>query len=684
MSDITKAFEILVSMDPSQATGAFKSIVDSQEKTTSSFEKFLDIGAKFNQLWELIGKGADVVLGLAGSVSDLADSGGELNEVEGNFKKLAASAGIAGDDFLTTIKKVTDGNISLKETAALSSAAIVQGFSGEQITSAFKFAQQLSDQGKGNVEDLFSTITESTAKGRTASLAAFGIIAESGASAAQVFDLINEKVSNAGEGFFNFGDNLKSISTSFVDFKDRVGQALNQSEAFQKVVQFITDEVTDFVGAFDFSQIGLAFDYIIKAGFAVAESLGIDFSDIKKTILSTFAGGNEFVKSFILNSIDAFGLLRKTVANTFNDLLTLLGDAFAGFAEFYNSIKFGAASIGVAFDNAWITMKTGLFSAISAMVEQVDYFAEKFPKIAEVLGLQDNGLIGEAKNTIKEVFEEASKGAEQAKEANKLFLEELASDLDRTTSNASKVFEGFKIDTSQYDTQLEDLTTKLKDIAPELIDNATKGVSESTRKGIDELRAEMKGVEDDEKRRIKEHEETVKESYKREAKAAEEAFSFAQSQEEKAFKRSQEDAFEAYKEQLLKDRRFQTGEGTFTTFRGNVNEEEKALYEKALKEFRRKQEDSLDLFKFEQKKKEIDLENVPKIDINRDETADEVKKLVDIQESTAKKAEQSQKQTVFKLKIDPTGNSALDILLENLLATAEVRAEAELVEVIAG
>lgn len=715
MSDITKAFEILVSMDPSQATGAFKSIVDSQEKTTSSFDKFLDFGAKFNQLWELIGKGADAVKALASGVIDLADSGGELNEVEGNFKKLAAGAGIAADEFNKTVKEMTDGSLSLREQMALTSEAIVKGLTNDQILAAYELAQKRADAGIGTIAENFNQAVDVIQKGAPRAAAALGVFVTEAESADSRAQKLRDVSATLGEGFFNFGDNLKSIITTIGDFKDRIGQAFNQSEAFQEIVELITDAVTEFGNSFDFAEIAKSFDFLIKASSSVLNAFGIDFNKIKGIFNTTFSGGLETVKSFTIGTVKATGEAFISIAKSFNSIIDGLNKVSGAFALFYNGVKYGFAQVGTFLEEVWKGTENELTGMLVRVLGRVDEFAAA---TSGVFGFEATEQITQLANALNNVYIEGSKGVAQLRKDNEAFLDELGADLEKNAEKAGHVYDGLKIDVPKATAGLDGIISTVSAIAPTIIDNASEGMAEATKKGYAEMKAAAEQFEKEEKERIKRLEDVTIGAFKKEIEQKKELFEIGLSADEKRFRREQEDNLELYKKELETRREFRIDNMTGIRFSGNVDQRELELREKALKEFRRSQEDAFDLFKQEQRKKErteaeklaeefknlVDSEKKKNQDylerVQRGEIAPEQAtelttdntEMVDsmegvgekVEKLTQKVAEQSQKQTVFKLKIEPTGNSALDVLLENLLATAEVRAEAELVEVIAG
>jgi hypothetical protein len=691
MSDVAGAFKILVQAQPDQAINAFRDVLDATNKASSGVSSWTDKVLGMNQAWELgskvMGVASSAVSSMGGAFVDLASRGGEFNELKSSFEGLAAGAGISAQGIVDSIKNISDGTVTVKESMTLANRAIVAGFSGPDIETAFKFAKKLSESGRGDFSELSNTIVDAMAKGETSVLGTFGIMAEKGESTASILKKMRDETGKFPEAAFNYQDSMTAIGKSFEDAKDYIGSAINNSESFQETIKWVQETVQSFLKSFDFSKITEWVNVAIESVKVLGQNMGIDFDSILKYMNSTWIGGAETAKAFFAKIVEGAYTIKIGMSEAFNFILSGLNTASGGFATFYNSIQYGFAEIGSYMEQTWTGAELALTKALIDMLGEVDKFQAA---TAGILGFEASDEITNLANEMNNVYIESAKGAKMAKKENDLFLESLGADLEKNAEKAGHVFDDMFIDTSKSKKDMENLLGQLSSISGEAAEKASGEAIAAQRKALADYKAQQKAAHEEEKKRIKEREELEKQAYKEQAQAKKDAFEFELSEEQRAFKRKQEDDFEAYKKTLEKERRYKTGEYDASTFSGDVGEEEKLLREKALKEFKRKQEDESAKYSFDEKGKKREFEKALEtnkgqnrtIEIKKDSTSESVDKLIENQKEAQQKIITQEKK--ISIKVKPSGNRSLDQLFEYMLEYADVVAESEGSEALAG
>lgn len=447
-----------------------------------------------NQGLELLGKGFTLLKDAAGLTFDLINKGVDLARVGGafqeqrnQFENLARSYKLNGQEIINTVKQTSGNTISEFESIATATRAVSAGLSGKELADALLYVKRWSEATGQSFTAVAESVFTSLTSGRYAVLRQMGLVIEKGATLADITKAFTDGLQKFGDTGFNAADKLDSLNASQDDFTRKIGQGINNSEQFQKVLGGLADGLVDLIYVFDPAPISVFVDFLVGGVIDIYKAFKLTFPEIGRIIDDFFntsaSGGQGFSKALI----NLFFELTRSAATAVNGIIDIFSSLNSSnfLSDFANSIIRAFAFSGAAVSK----VVGGIIDVIAEALTQIDqlalYYARKFPNIAEMIGLDDvdfsslgRGLresVGAATNALSSgLLDMADNGVPGLNDLNKN-LESMKinlGDIDKLQNTAltavekvsqkyAKATDGLSESTSSIRIQLEDGSVQL-------------------------------------------------------------------------------------------------------------------------------------------------------------------------------------------------------------------------------
>lgn len=685
-SDVAGAFKILIEAQPDKAVDAFRDILNATNQASAATTSWAEKITGLNSAWEL----GEKVIGAAGaaisSLNEYASRGGGIAELEDKFKSFAANVGVDADAVTRSIQDMSEGTLSRFESMKLGSEAVFKGFSSGEISKMFGMAKVAADQGIGDLKSNFDGLSQAVLSGSSRALAGFGIFVEKGASVGEIFDAMEEKMKNVADAGPNIEETGEAIGKTFENIRDNVSEAIARSGPLNDLYLEISDTLRSFVDGLDF---GVITDWVnvgVTGARELLRSWGISFGGILDWTRDTFNSSGEIAKSFFSTVLQSAYAAVDVIGGLWNGLVdTVMAVNHSnwigkGMDSFVQSAGWAISAVGGLVEDFYGLVIDGW----AGLFEEIGQVARDYPTISEKLGIDPAG------------FDQISSGLRSTKDTVHGFVEGINTKLEGVSGFSEKFFAGFDkgVESARYSSDsalkiYEDTVNKISSLKIGGKEERAKELKEIEEQSIaskKNLISEEAGLDKDAKARERElrrdHTNWIKDQFKEEKEAAQDAFSFALSSEEKAFRRNQEDALDQFKKMLESQKTFTDQNGTTTYFNDlkDLSDSQQKMFrdsiESQLKQFKRDQEDALDLMKEAQKQKKHGFDDQWE-EVLKSRIGDKPGNLPEeLSKSSSEKNRESigKPEKVLKIEFARTGNEALDSLLQLIFDAAEARA----------
>lgn len=331
----------------------------------------------------MLALGAGVAVA-AGALGEFAIKAAEAGDVQEAFNKLAGENGVDALNKMADATLHTMSNVELMKTA---NDALIKGMSTEDLPTLSKYAQQLSDMGKGNVAENIDTITQAFATGRTAQLKALGVNIDLNAEYkkyAESIGIVNDAK----------GTELKTQEAAIqkqIDYYESIGgsrrmlsQLKDELKANQEEQKKNVTSTSDFNSILDETQKKAALHGAIMEGVAASSAKlpepTIDAADSVKQLGAAWENAQVEIGNAITPMIESISTkllpVFKEMYNFFNEHILpafqLLFDAFGSLmGEFGGSNEFVTVffkAIGYAIE--------GVVTFIALIIKGVSYILQ--------------------------------------------------------------------------------------------------------------------------------------------------------------------------------------------------------------------------------------------------------------------------------------------------------------------
>ena len=313
----------------------------------------------------------------------LAKIGGAFQEQSTQFAIYADSMGKNSNDMLRMLEDVSNGSLTMQQKIALGTKAVTSGLSMEDLQTAMAYVKKFTESSGQDFDSMAQTIFGALSSGRYAVLKQMGLIIEEGASASDAISQMKDRMALFGDTGFNTADAIDKVVAKVSDFVTKIGEAVNNSEAFKRVIKYVSDGVAEFVASFDYASFGNFFDNLIRSAEVVYVALRDTFQGVYESIRDTFkrlgtsAGGSEVFNALVSASIGAAKGIVSALQMAANLVLPIAGDMAGGVIKL----------IGDAYTFA----ETG---AIRMAASISKYFTKALISIGQILGEIGNSTMG--------------------------------------------------------------------------------------------------------------------------------------------------------------------------------------------------------------------------------------------------------------------------------------------------
>jgi len=288
-----------------------------------------------NQGFELVGKTVDFIVtgiklafegvkwaaesamaGISKAV-ELASKGGEIAEMQSQFKNLADYHGVDSKRIIENLKEIAQNTMSTTEAIALSAKGVAANLNEKELDTIFTFVKRRTESTGESFEEMSQKIIRAFSKDKFKSLSEF--VPEIDKDDKKFSSL--EKIAKATEGFgeaaWNTKDKVEALTNKYNEFFEKIGEGINDSEEWQKFFDELEKTVVDFVKNFDPKPITDFFNII---GTAIGEFIKvIESTGIPKAIREEVEEAQRWLKLFVIG-----------VEETFNNTY----EAISAFAQF--------------------------------------------------------------------------------------------------------------------------------------------------------------------------------------------------------------------------------------------------------------------------------------------------------------------------------------------------------------
>lgn len=347
-----------------------------------------------------LNQGAELAIkafnGLAASASFALGSiaeGGEFAELDRQFRNVAAAAQISADEIVGAVDEIAQGTLNAAERTKVASMAIQTGLSGPDIQATLEFVKKYTESVGGDFGAMSQQVFEAFQSGRFGIVKQMGLFVEKGASVTDITQQMRDSIGRFGDTGFNVADTIGRITVRLSDFSLYIKRALNDSDAFQGVMEWLADTVESFTESFDFGMISGFFSATIEAGQALYRAMASIFGDVFVYIRDVFAGlaSGGGARAFFVGVAEDAGALAIVLSRAFESIINIgslltgaLGLAAEAAADSFKAIEFAALAVGEKLTSALATPIFGVIRAIQNLIAES-------PLLASALGADTLG-----------------------------------------------------------------------------------------------------------------------------------------------------------------------------------------------------------------------------------------------------------------------------------------------------
>lgn len=418
-----------------------------------------------NQGLELLGKGFGFVKDAAGfafntinSGIELAKVGGAFQEQRSQFENLAASYKQNGQSIIDTVRETASYTVNEMDSIKVATKAMAAGLQGDNMKTALSYMKKWSEATGESFLSVSDRAFTALSSGKTALLNQMGLFIDKGDDLNAIVGKMSDGLKRFGTTGFNASDQFEALSASQDDFWRKVGQGVNNSEGFQKILTTLTDAVVGFVRGFNPAPVTLLFDLITDGAIDVYKTFADAFPAASKLLESLFTNPVQGAKELSRASVDVFYGIYKAAAEAVNGILetfksinsnNLLGDLAAGVLKFF-------AYSGSTFVN--VVEKSVSFAAdiVAKALSGFGQFLANSPRIADFLGIDPDAF------NFKQSAEDLKQSVRTVTGAFKLGFDDLFVKSGDLFGGLNNKFEGLKTNLSDIDKAHKTALTSLK------------------------------------------------------------------------------------------------------------------------------------------------------------------------------------------------------------------------------
>ena len=223
----------------------------------------------------------DAISGGLSAIKESILTGGELNETLTGYQNLADNLGRSASGYVAIVQEVSSNTKALSESINAAGNAMKFGFSEDQFRTIATYSKRYTEAFGGDWSEMAYAIEKALATGRTMALKEFGIMAEQGQKMSDVLKQITERTALLGEGAYNIGDDLTSLSKILQSAGESFGIYFNRligEAGFGEAFAWVREGLLGLV------------DIAPKAAAALFEIGDIIFGDIISSVKMAYSG----------------------------------------------------------------------------------------------------------------------------------------------------------------------------------------------------------------------------------------------------------------------------------------------------------------------------------------------------------------------------------------------------------
>lgn len=296
-------------------------LVDEYSSTLSSLNMGLELVEK---AFGALSAAASYAWAGVGKAIELANIGGAFEEQRNQYEALANSYGVNGQKIIDIVKQTSQNTLSEFDSIAIATKGLAASLTGGELETALAYIKKWTEATGQSFDQVAESVFTSLSSGRFSILRQMGLIIENGASTADVLQAMSDNLTRFGDAGFNAGDKIGAMNASYDDFIRKIGQAINNSEAFQKVLGSLSDAFVEFVKGFDPQVVSVFIDELINGFINLFNSITALTPEISSAISYLFENPRQAAKDFNVYAIKTFYSIYETVAEVVNSIIGVL------------------------------------------------------------------------------------------------------------------------------------------------------------------------------------------------------------------------------------------------------------------------------------------------------------------------------------------------------------------------
>lgn len=180
------------------------------------------------------------------AITDLAQRGEALGDLEDNFKRLGGTA-----DALNAAKTAVLGTVSAMDLMKVANEGLIRNIPqfNEKFGQMAEFAQRFADATGRDTKQVLEELTAALAKGKTKGLEPFGFALEQGATKAKtqeaVFAQLQTRIDSLAPSLDSVANAQISLNNAWTEAIDRMGKGVNANELLTEKFRELQQAVDD-------------------------------------------------------------------------------------------------------------------------------------------------------------------------------------------------------------------------------------------------------------------------------------------------------------------------------------------------------------------------------------------------------------------------------------------------------
>jgi hypothetical protein len=487
-------------------------LVDEYSSTLSSLNMGLELVEK---AFGALSAAASYAWAGVGKAIELANIGGAFEEQRNQYEALANSYGVNGQKIIDIVKETSQNTLSEFDSIAIATRGLAANLTGGELETALTYIKKWTEATGQSFDQVAESVFTSLSSGRFSVLRQMGLIIEKGASTADVLQAMSDNLTRFGDAGFNAGDKLGAMNASYDDLVRKIGQAINNSEAFQRVLGGLSDAFVEFVKGFDSESIRIPVDQLINGAVSVFNAIIELAPSVTEAVRGVFENPRQAAKDLGVFAIKTFYGIYETAAEVVNSVIGILETLNPGgwLTQIQGQVMriVGSIITGVLDLVDW--MFEGMVDKVTALLNTIGEFFRNSPTLSDWLGIDPEAFNFDATaQEIKSNFQTISG-------AFRLGFEDITNKAANFYENFDTTIKGMKFDIGSIQDKAKEALRGIEDTELKAVADQLRRTEAAKRNETNNMIAEahkqaeaLKSVEEQRKEVLKRELEQLKEN----------------------------------------------------------------------------------------------------------------------------------------------------------------------------